>query len=229
MSPRVLLSLLSCAAVLMAAGAWLALAEGAREPAPAPRVAASPSPVSSPPPAAPAEASGEDAEAVEAWFRAAVLEELERDGRDAGWGAGAPGPADVRLVGTPADDETPIEVAAAGPTPEERRAARAAQGSAVLREMEAEGRLAAVDWDYVDDVFQGRISGIPSEHRAGLTLPELDRLGEIPYVEQLREEGRADELRELGLGNGSDARTPSVPWPECVRLGVCRRDALSSP
>ncbi len=87
-------------------------------------------------------------------------------------------------------------------------------------------RLAAdprVNWAYVDDVFSGRVSGIPSETKAGISLPELDELGDIPYVEQLRREQRFEELRELGFVN------ETVPWPACIRTGSCRRDRASSP
>lgn len=80
-----------------------------------------------------------------------------------------------------------------------------------------------VDWTYVADVLSGRVSGIPSETLAGLTLPEMDELGDIPYVEQLRQEKRFDELRELGFEN------ETIPWPVCIRTGTCGLDARSSP
>jgi hypothetical protein len=82
---------------------------------------------------------------------------------------------------------------------------------------------AAVDWDYVEAVFDGRVSGIPDERKAGLSLQELDALGDIPYVEQLRDEKRFEELRELGFED------ETVPWPNCLRTGTCRLDRASSP
>ncbi len=80
-----------------------------------------------------------------------------------------------------------------------------------------------VDWAYVEDVFVGRISGIPDERRAGLSLQELDEVGAIPYVEQLRKEKRFEELRELGFEN------ETISWPGCLRTGTCRLDRASSP
>jgi hypothetical protein len=59
--------------------------------------------------------------------------------------------------------------------------------------------------------------------KLGISLQELDELGDIPYVEQLREEKRFDELSELGFEN------ETVPWPACLRTGTCRLDAKSSP
>lgn len=80
-----------------------------------------------------------------------------------------------------------------------------------------------VNWAYVTDVFEGRVSGIPDERRSGISLQEMDDLGDIPYVEQLRKEKRFDELSELGFLN------ETVPWPACLRTGTCRLDARSSP
>ncbi len=80
-----------------------------------------------------------------------------------------------------------------------------------------------VDWRYVRDVFSGRISGIPDERRAGMTLQEIDRIGDVPHLDELRREQRYDELRELGFEN------ENMPWPSCIRSGTCRRDRSSSP
>lgn len=80
-----------------------------------------------------------------------------------------------------------------------------------------------VDWQYVRDVFAGRISGIPDERKAGISLQELDRIGDVPYLEQLRQEKRFDELQELGFEN------ENAPWPSCLRSATCRRDRSSSP
>ena len=51
----------------------------------------------------------------------------------------------------------------------------------------------------------------------------MDELGDIPYVEQLRQEKRFDELRELGFEN------ETLPWPVCIRTGTCGLDERSSP
>jgi hypothetical protein len=80
-----------------------------------------------------------------------------------------------------------------------------------------------VDWAYLADVFAGRISGIPNERLAGVSLQEMDRLGQVPYVEQLRQEKRFDELRDLGFEN------ETIPWPACLRTATCRIDRASSP
>jgi hypothetical protein len=80
-----------------------------------------------------------------------------------------------------------------------------------------------IDWAYLQDVFDGRVSGIPNETRAGISLQEMDELGDIPYVEQLRREKRYQELYELGFEN------ETTPWPACLRKGTCRRDPVSSP
>jgi hypothetical protein len=90
--------------------------------------------------------------------------------------------------------------------------------SQVRRELGARAHE-GIDQAYLRDVFAGRVSGIPDERRAGLTLQEMDALGDIPYVEALRNEGRLDELRELGFeptvieapADGADARFPLNP------------------
>jgi hypothetical protein len=76
-----------------------------------------------------------------------------------------------------------------------------------------------VDWTYLHDVFQGRVSGIPDQRRAGISLQQMDELGDIPYVEALRSEGRLAELRDLGFeptvieapAAGEEARFPLNP------------------
>jgi hypothetical protein len=80
-----------------------------------------------------------------------------------------------------------------------------------------------INWQYVEGVFEGRISGIPNERQAGISLQEMEELGDIPYVQQLRKEKRFDELRDLGFEN------ETVPWPECLRTATCRLDRASSP
>lgn len=81
----------------------------------------------------------------------------------------------------------------------------------------------SVNWAYVRDVLAGRVSGIPDERQAGLSLQEMDQIGDIPYVEKLRSEQRYDELRALGFEN------ENAPWPACLRSATCRRDRASSP
>ncbi len=56
-----------------------------------------------------------------------------------------------------------------------------------------------VDWDYLDAVYAGRISGIPNERKAGVPLREIDALGEVPYFEELREAGDIATLDSLDL------------------------------
>lgn len=87
----------------------------------------------------------------------------------------------------------------------------------------SERREQEVNWFYLQDVFQGRISGIPNERKAGVSLQVMDELGDIPYVEELRREKRYEELRDLGFEN------ETVPWPDCLRKAACRLDSASSP
>lgn len=151
----------------------------------------------------PAPPPTDDPEVLAAWFEERVMEELGR--RDAASEA-----ALRRNAPTGVRARRRLLVARAGTAP-------AAQDR---RESSPEHD---VDWAYVQDVFDGRISGIPNEARAGLTLQELDELGDIPYVEELRAEKRYDELSDLGFEN------ETIPWPSCVRTGTCRRDQNSSP
>jgi hypothetical protein len=80
-----------------------------------------------------------------------------------------------------------------------------------------------IDWAYLEDVFDGQVFGIPNERRAGISLQEIDELGDIPYIEQLRAERRYEELLDLGFEEGT------APWPVCLRTASCRRDPASSP
>lgn len=160
--------------------------------------------------------------------------------------ASAPAPATTLSPGAVAPAHAPaVEDAEARPTDPDELAAwfeqRVLQGldegpAGGVREVSAQGsdprsalRAALgrddrdVDWGYVDDVFSGRVSGIPDVRRAGVTLQELDRIGDVPYLERLRAEQRYDELRELGFEN------ENAPWPSCIRSGTCRRDRGSSP
>jgi hypothetical protein len=84
---------------------------------------------------------------------------------------------------------------------------------------EGAGAPGSIDWAYLRDVYAGRISGIPDERRAGISLQQMDQLGDVPYVEALRADGRLDELRELGFEPtvieapepGEEARFPLNP------------------
>lgn len=140
---------------------------------------------------------GDDPDALAAWFRDQVMQAYERDEAGAGHGGTRSSTATRR----------PVRIARAQPS---------AQGGAL-----ADGHR--IDWAYLEDVFSGRVSGIPDERRAGISLQEMDRIGGVPYVEELRQEKRYDELRDLGFEN------ETTPWPMCIRLGVCRRDRASSP
>jgi hypothetical protein len=165
-------------------------------------------------PAAPRPAEGapaappESPEALAAWFREEVMGELER-GSTVGPGArrrAAASGSRVRSAVRPAS-------AAASPPRDSAGASSDDSGQSGPD----------IDWAYLRDVFAGRISGIPNETRAGISLQEMDELGDIPYIEQLRQEERYEELRDLGFEN------ETVPWPDCLRTATCRRDRASSP
>jgi hypothetical protein len=150
----------------------------------------------------------EDRRTLEVRFRQEVLRELER-GSTATPGAGystAPSPSELRA---------PVRVAAA----ETGRPAGGESGES----SSSRGGDRDIDWVYLQDVFEGRVSGIPNETRAGISLQEIDQLGDIPYIEQLRQDERYEELRDLGFEN------ETVPWPSCLRTATCRRDRVSSP
>jgi hypothetical protein len=156
-------------------------------------------------PAAPTD----DPEMLAAWFEGQVMRYLEDQER-------APAPGDARRAAWSEEEAAaPIRIASArGPGAPEA-------GGAGWNPWE--GSDHNVNWAYVDDVFEGRISGIPNETKAGISLQEMDELGDIPYLEQLRRERRYEELRDLGFEN------ETVPWPACLRTKTCRRDSGSSP
>jgi len=153
----------------------------------------------------------------------------------------SPGPGRESGAGeSAARGERGLAVAAAGS--EERTARFRERVLAELRRLEPEpepeagapaSRLASaeigpeergrIDWQYLRDVFSGRISGIPDERKAGISLQQMDALGEIPAIQALREQERFEELRALGFEN------ETIPWPVCLRTGTCRRDPASSP
>jgi len=121
---------------------------------------------------------------------------------------------------------------AARPSPGVRSTAGSLRTSGRASDL-SESRLAAtglgpedrerVDWEYLRGVFSGRISGIPDERKAGISLQQMDALGDIPAIEALRQQERFEELRDLGFEN------ETIPWPVCLRTGTCRRDPASSP
>jgi hypothetical protein len=150
----------------------------------------------------------EDPQSLEARFREEVLRELERGSPAAPVARYRAAPSSSALRGS-------VRVAAV----EHARPADVGGGeSSSSRSGDRD-----IDWVYLQDVFEGRVSGIPNETRAGLSLQEIDELGDIPYIEQLRQEERYEELRELGFEN------ETVPWPSCLRTATCRRDRISSP
>jgi hypothetical protein len=176
------------------------------------------------------QAPASESDDAEERFRRAVVHDLARlePNRDRG---------NVRLASTlrpsavelrPAlreQVEPPERIDLDRPPPRTARAAERPRGDlrrapAVVADPE---RYASANWDYLNDVFDGRVSGIPSEAKAGVSLPDIDALGEVPILEQLREEERFDELADLGLDPGT------VAWPVCLRTGTCRRDGNSSP
>jgi len=86
---------------------------------------------------------------------------------------------------------------------------------------EATGKPAtSVDWGYLHEVFTGRVSGIPNERRAGISLAEMVEIGQVPYVEALRRAGDLDALRDLGLGPEPSPRVD--PSPDAAGRGEYR-------
>jgi hypothetical protein len=151
----------------------------------------------------------DDPEALAAWFEDQVMRHLE--------GNGTTTRAEDVHPATLGDlrNRPPIRVATAWPAPP-ASVERAGPDPSERRDRD-------VNWAYLQDVFEGRVSGIPNEAKAGISLQEIDELGKIPYIEQLREEERYQELRDLGFEN------ETLPWPACLRTATCRRDHASSP
>lgn len=141
----------------------------------------------------------------------AALGWLVREHDQDEWHRAEPAVGDLEALRSEAHAHT----APAVPPPEDPRALASWFESEVLRELgerDEPQRIAAriawagpagaadgIDWDYVRAVFRGRVPGIPDERRAGISLKEMDQLGDIPYVEALRSQGQIDELRELGF------------------------------
>lgn len=155
----------------------------------------------------------------EARFRAQVLEELERSG------AAPPERRPARYASASDRTEAPQEVGFA-PHPVAGAEVRIPGSPRPPEEVLTPEERASANWDYLEDVYAGRVSGIPSEQRAGVSLRQMDQMGTIPYVETLREELRIDELEALGLVDPA-TEPPQHPWPVCVRTGTCEEgDAL---
>jgi hypothetical protein len=148
----------------------------------------------------------EDPEALAAWFQERVMRHLDPSDSSVG-----PGDSH-RASPVGSGIRAPVRIASAQ-VPHRADAERLERGSSDQGD---------IDWEYLQDVFDGRVSGIPNERRAGISLQEIDELGDIPYVEQLREERRYEDLLDLGFEEGT------VPWPECLRSAGCRRDPGSS-
>ena len=186
--------------------------------------------VSAAPPSAPADdaptlgAAPEDPEELAVWYEAQVRDALDPTRREERRPHGEvavaslEAPARVRGSAAGAGPRTNGEAAPA-PTPDKRL------NSCAPDDMPPELRdNPNINWSYLCDIFAGRVTGIPNEQKAGLTIPEIDQLGEIPYVEELRADPeRASELRDLGF------RDELPGWPACLRTGSCRRDPESSP
>jgi hypothetical protein len=149
----------------------------------------------------------DDPKALAVWFQEGVMRHLEPRGSSVGPGG------THRTSSIDPGIRDPIRIASA-------RVPHRADAERVERRLSERGD---VDWAYLQDVFDGRVSGIPNERRAGISLQEIAEVGDIPYVEQLREEGRFDELYDLGFEN------ETIPWPACLRTATCRRDPNSSP
>jgi hypothetical protein len=224
MRPLPLLIATALLALAVLAGLRLAAPEAPATAASAAADPAAPSGAAALAPEAPPDT--DDPEALAGWFQERVMQEY------GGETPAAPAPRARPAVAAGPSRSAAVRPARAGRAdaglpdarrPDARRPGRPAPEQPRSPEERFAGR--DVDWAYLEDVFSGRVSGIPNERRAGLTLQEIDELGEIPYVEQLREEGRGEELAELGF---DEAELPPA-WPACLRTATCRRDGRSSP
>jgi hypothetical protein len=149
----------------------------------------------------------DDPEALAVWFQEGVMQHLEPGGSSFGPGGTH---RDTSVV---SGIRAPIRIASAQ-VPHRADAERVEGGPSERSD---------IDWAYLEDVFDGQVFGIPNERRAGISLQEIDELGDIPYIEQLRAERRYEELLDLGFEEGT------APWPQCLRTASCRRDPASSP
>lgn len=87
-----------------------------------------------------------------------------------------------------------------------------------------------IDWEYLEDVYRGRVSGIPNERRAGLPLVEMVRLGDVPFVEALRVANDVQGLRDLDLDEAAIEGPPRpTVWPGCLRTATCRPETDRTP
>lgn len=95
--------------------------------------------------------------------------------------------------------ETPEVARRQASAPPGSRPPRRAEIEGPARRAEIEGSARRADWEYLEDVFAGRVSGIPNERKAGISLQEMARLGPVPHVDALREQGDLEALRDLGF------------------------------
>jgi len=218
--PRKLMKKAGVGAVAGLALGILWLARGEEEPRLPPPVVpeatASPSRASSLPGR---ETTSEDSNVRAARFREQVLEELARSGPS----VRERGPSHRTASAIRPDATSSVGYA---PHPIAGYEGRMSWERRSPQEVLTPADHASANWEYLEDVYAGRISGIPSEQRAGVSLRQMDEMGSIPYVEELREDLRIDELEELGLVDPPTEPTRH-PWPICVRTGTCRKgDAL---
>jgi len=230
MLSRVISGLLVCAVALLLLARWMAAEAGSEGGAAAARPGASAGSVSAATgaggadvrPEAPEPSSGAASPAAEsperraARFQERVLRELRAMHSPASDGAGPPVAAGSSRRASAGNGPSELVLGTSGgpsDLPEARLAATGLDPEDVER----------IDWEYLRGVFSGRISGIPDERKAGISLQQMDALGDIPAIESLREQERFEELRDLGFEN------ETIPWPVCLRTGSCRRDPASSP
>jgi len=231
MLSRVISGLLVCAVALLLLARWMAGEAGSEGSAgaahrPSPSAAsvsaaagADGSGVRSQAPEPRSEARSPAAESLDqraARFQERVLRELRAMHSPASDGAGPPVAAGSPLRASSGNGSPERSLRTSG-GPSDRSEARLAATGLDPEEVDR------IDWAYLRGVFSGRISGIPDERKAGISLQQMDALGDIPAIETLREQERFEELRDLGFEN------ETIPWPVCLRTGSCRRDPASSP
>lgn len=155
----------------VAAGAWFAPWE--RSEGPDARPAARPAPVS------------DEAAYLAHEFEAQVMAELARRADDP---RTETAPRDTARAALERNDRSP-RLWSAGADDFVPRSPRVDRDDAFRR----------ADWEYLNDVYAGRVTGIPNERKAGVTVFEMAALGNVPYVDQLRAEGDLEALRDLGF------------------------------
>lgn len=149
-------------------------------------------------------------------FERAVVRLLESPSAPAVSG-GPRGDDRTRSVAAAASIQT-VAAPAGRRRPSKQRMAEGARArqEAIRRRLKSDP---AVDWAYLEDVYAGRVSGIPSESRAGATLQEIDAAGEVPYFEELRESGDRAALSDLELPERSNL--PICHMVSGEQLPVC--------